>query len=756
MAPDRPAVPAPQAGPALAALPAGARLDPGIAVSGDALNFPPRTAWLWLPVALAAGPYRLTLATADATGLRLELMAPDGGVALPLTPMADGRLAVRFALDAPLASMRMMPCEAGPVRFTHFACEPAPDWRTLLPDWQLGPVRVPVRQDATAPVTMPPAPLPGADAGLAVTAIDGLSLAGNRVASGRAGAMRLALPRPLGPGRHVMKADFVAADGGPALVAPRLYRDGAAPNAPPLAHFRRRTRGRYKAVIDLDAPADHLILQPRQERGSVHLARLRLFRPAPALRPFERLGEAWRAHRQRLLAPLGRLIGADPRRDGTLARLVRLLSLEDRRFRRALRRREAARVARWLARPVLRPGTLRVAILPGPDHAVAATRASLAACSDGDFALTDRPAEADLVLAAGSRPLRHALAAVRRAAPGGPVAFDTDRRVLGLRSAPRFAAPAPAEGRATVPLVLAHRPRRPRRAPLAAPARTGAMPPVSIVTATRDAPDHLGLFLRTLRATQPDGAELILVDNGTRNAKALALLEAARGETGVRVIADDRPFNFAAMSNLGASLARGEMLVFANNDIEFRYPRWAEALAGALDDPDTAIAGALLDYPDGRVQHAGVVLAGEARVRHLERFSHASGVGYFGRWQGVSAVTAVTGALMAVRRSDFAALGGFAAGRYPVLYNDVDLCLRAGRAGRRTVLAGGARAVHHESVTFKTQLVPSLRERGGPLWRMERAEEADRFRQDWADLLDADPCYPHGCDPVEAAFRARE
>ena len=104
---------------------------------------------------------------------------------------------------------------------------------------------------------------------------------------------------------------------------------------------------------------------------------------------------------------------------------------------------------------------------------------------------------------------------------------------------------------------------------------------------------------------------------------------------------------------------------------------------------------------------------------------------------------------MAVRRTDFVALGGFAAARYPVLYNDVDFCLRARAAGHGVLFVSDARAVHHESVTL------GLRDRDS-VWRLERSVEADRFRQDWARRIDHDPLYPQGCDPVEAAFRANQ
>lgn len=737
---------------------AGVRLEDGIETRGADLVFPPRSAFAWVPIDAAAGTYRLEIAVEGCGGLRAEIVTANGPYALPLQTAAAGTFTVSFALRDRVGWLRLAPVEAGAVRFTGFALVPRPAWRSLLPDWRFGPLSLPFSQIAAAPAAPPSPPPEGWDARIAVDGLANLSLDGNLADCDRGGAIRLALSPPLSPGAYLVTADFRDDQGAPALVAPRLYADGAPPNALPAAHFRHRIGARYAARLMLGSPATHLVLLPRQERGRVRIDRLRVRRVGPLFRVWTLAQAGWRAFAPRVFAPLERLVGGDPERDGGVAAHLRLLTLADLRHRAALRRYGARQIRDWLARPVLREGVLGVFVGPGPAAARERTLASVAAGSDAAYRPVQSAAEADLVLDAGAIALPHALAAIRRVPPGPPPAYATDRIVLGLRSAPAFGNPA-GGATATVPLVLAHRPRRrvaaPAGGPRAAATPRSPAPTISIVTATKDAPQHLTRFLQTLRPAGGDGAELILIDNASSDPAALDLLERARTMPGVRVVRDDRAFNFAAMSNLGASLASGEILVFANNDIEFRYPGWAEALAGALEAPGVGVAGALLDYPDGRVQHAGIVLAGEARVRHLERFSPAADVGYFGRRRGITAVTAVTGALMAVRRDDFRRLGGFAAARYPVLYNDVDFCLRAQAAGLGVVLACDARAVHHESATFGRRRSEHVRARGGPLWRLERAEEADRFRQDWARQLDADPCYPGACDPVEAAFRAR-
>ncbi len=294
-------------------------------------------------------------------------------------------------------------------------------------------------------------------------------------------------------------------------------------------------------------------------------------------------------------------------------------------------------------------------------------------------------------------------------------------------------------------LAAAPRPRR-SRGPVAPPDAS-----VSIVVATRDAAGHLRRFLASLAETAP-AAELVLVDNGSRNPEALRLLDGA-ATAGAKVIRDDRPFNFAALANLGARASTGEALVFANNDIVFADPGWLAALLAPLADEETGVTGARLLYPDGRVQHGGVVLAGEARVRHAERFLPWWRPGYERRQRMTVPATAVTGALLATRRAVFDAVGGFDAARYGVLYNDVDFCLRVARQGLGVLYVPAAEAVHAESVTIGVSQSADPFRRGGAVWRMMRAVEADNFRVDWAALADRDPCYPQAFDPVEAAFR---
>ncbi|MFC0282188.1 glycosyltransferase family 2 protein [Camelimonas abortus] len=191
--------------------------------------------------------------------------------------------------------------------------------------------------------------------------------------------------------------------------------------------------------------------------------------------------------------------------------------------------------------------------------------------------------------------------------------------------------------------------------------------------------------------------ELVLLDNGSTEPETLAVFErlAARGAT---VIRHDAPFNYSGLNNIGARRARGELLLFLNDDTEVITPDWLERLAGYAQAPHVGAVGALLLYP-GRpaIQHVGVV---NTALGPLHAFLH----GDPGRPVPFLRQTlernwlAVTGACLMVARDRFAQVGGFNEA-LPVGYNDIDLCMRLYEAGYFNVSLPAVRLLHHESAS---------------------------------------------------------
>lgn len=261
------------------------------------------------------------------------------------------------------------------------------------------------------------------------------------------------------------------------------------------------------------------------------------------------------------------------------------------------------------------------------------------------------------------------------------------------------------------------------------PALSGAVPRVSIVIPT-------GGSSRTVR-----GQSLVLVDNALRSvidqstyadieivvvvdAKSTpALAERLQAmDERVRIVKDDRPFNFAAACNLGVEVSTGSIVVLLNDDTEVVSPDWIERLIVLTTPDDIGAVGVKLFYGDGRVQHGGVATR-DTGPDHLYHGYPGVDAGHGGWLQSTVNCFAATGACLAVRRDHWDAVGGMDE-QFPLNYNDIDLCLRLQAAGWRTVVDNQTELMHLET---------SSRPSGSETW------EVEAFRERWGAWLDNDP-----------------
>jgi GT2 family glycosyltransferase len=189
------------------------------------------------------------------------------------------------------------------------------------------------------------------------------------------------------------------------------------------------------------------------------------------------------------------------------------------------------------------------------------------------------------------------------------------------------------------------------------------------------------------------------------------------------------PFNFSRKINEGAAAAGGEHLLLCNDDLEAIDGEWLSAMLEYSQDPAIGAVGAKLMYPDGRLQHVGMIL-GVGDVAAHAFHQHPGGfAGYFGSVIGPRNYSAVTAACLMTRRSVFVEAGGFDEA-FPIDFNDVDYCLRVRRAGYRIVYTPYARLLHHESASFGAR-------------QQDPAGVAEMKRR-WAKELERDPYYnPH-------------
>jgi O-antigen biosynthesis protein len=216
---------------------------------------------------------------------------------------------------------------------------------------------------------------------------------------------------------------------------------------------------------------------------------------------------------------------------------------------------------------------------------------------------------------------------------------------------------------------------------------------VSIIVPTCAANNFIETCLTTLKArTSYRNFEIVAIDNVPE--------DMPREKTWLRETVDkfvDVPeaFNWSRFNNRAVSVADGEFLLFLNDDMEVIQDDWLEAMLEYAQRPEVGIVGPQLLYPDRKVQHAGMFLAGPGLARHAFRFAAADDPGYFGFARTPRNVMAVTGACMLMRRETFDTLGGFDEA-HEVINNDLDFCLRAHDAGLLTVYTPHATLIHHE------------------------------------------------------------
>ena len=247
-----------------------------------------------------------------------------------------------------------------------------------------------------------------------------------------------------------------------------------------------------------------------------------------------------------------------------------------------------------------------------------------------------------------------------------------------------------------------------------------ALPLVSVIIPTRDRAELLRVSAGgVLGATDYPNIELLIVDNGSREAASTRLLAELAADPRVHILRDDSPFNFSRLNNATAEAARGPYLCLLNNDTEVIEPGWLTALMRQAVRPGVGAVGAKLLYPDGSIQHAGVVL-GPAGAEHAHRFLPDAEAGDFAAAHVARAVSAVTAACLLVEKAKYMAVGGLDEA-LAVAFNDVDLCLKLGAAGWRNIYEPAARLIHHESKSRDTTAPDAA----------ARAQEAALIRRRW-------------------------
>lgn len=247
--------------------------------------------------------------------------------------------------------------------------------------------------------------------------------------------------------------------------------------------------------------------------------------------------------------------------------------------------------------------------------------------------------------------------------------------------------------------MLHHRRHRPSpRLPARPIAIARDLPPLSVIVPTRNRVDLLRTCLDGVAAAHYPQVDVIVMDNDSDDPETLAYL-AALDPARHRVLRHSGAFNYSAINNRGAAQAQGRLLCLLNNDIEMTDPHWLTILATQALRPEVGAVGARLLYPDGRIQHAGVVIGVGNAAGHAHRFLRPDEEGYFHRHSLPQFTMAVTAACLVVERDKFMAVGGLNERDFAVAFNDVDFCLRLNKRCWQSLYEPRATLIHHESVS---------------------------------------------------------
>lgn len=254
-------------------------------------------------------------------------------------------------------------------------------------------------------------------------------------------------------------------------------------------------------------------------------------------------------------------------------------------------------------------------------------------------------------------------------------------------------------------------------------------PFVSIVIPTKDRYDLIKKCIDSiLNKTSYKNYEIVIVDNGTKEEKALQYLKELKTHNKIQTIRMEIPFNFSKLVNAGVEKAKGDVIVLLNNDVEVISESWLKDLVCYVIRKDVGVVGAKLLYPDGKIQHAGVIIGIWGVADHAFKGVERNNPGYMLRIELPQEYSAVTAACMAFRKHLFYEVNGFDEKNFPVLFNDTDFCLKVKEKGYKIIYTPYAVLYHHEHATIgKKSNVKPL--------------EAENFRKKWKKYIIHDPFY---------------
>jgi O-antigen biosynthesis protein len=260
------------------------------------------------------------------------------------------------------------------------------------------------------------------------------------------------------------------------------------------------------------------------------------------------------------------------------------------------------------------------------------------------------------------------------------------------------------------------------------------LPKVTIIIPTKDRVDLLMESVQSiLNKTHYPNFDILIVNNQSLKPKTKDYLSKVAQNPKISVLDYDQPYRYAALNNWAVQQLDTPLLAFVNNDIEVVSPNWLSEMVSHALRRNVGAVGAKLYYPNGTIQHAGIVAGIGGLAGHPHQGLERGHPGYFGRAVVAQQFSAVTAACMVMRRNVFLELDGFDDKAFAIAFNDVDLGLRLNRAGYSVVWTPYAELIHHESA--------SLGPPDSPERKTQFERECRMLRLRWTGGAYTDPFY---------------
>lgn len=259
-------------------------------------------------------------------------------------------------------------------------------------------------------------------------------------------------------------------------------------------------------------------------------------------------------------------------------------------------------------------------------------------------------------------------------------------------------------------------------------------PMVSLVIPTRDNSLLLrGCIKGLLKNTAYSNLEIIIVNNNSTKPDTLDYLSSLSVEDRIKIIDYPHPFNFSAINNYAVNQTSGAIIGLLNDDTEAINPDWLEEMVSFAVQDKIGCVGAKLYYPNGNIQHGGVILGLGDVAGHAHRYFPEDSTGYLNRLNCTQYISAVTGACLLVRKEIYEEVNGLDEKNLTIAYNDVDFCIKVREAGYNNVWTPHAKLYHYESISRGSE--NSLKK------KLRYREEVKYMHRKWGKILREDPYY---------------